>query len=49
MKEVFEKNFFLNENTLIRVHLPDGKVVIVSCDKNSDVKIIFEDKEIKFK
>lgn len=46
MQEVFEKNFFINENNLIRVHLPNGKVIIVSCDENNDVKIIFEDKEI---
>lgn len=49
MKEVFEKNFFINESTLIKVHLPDGKVVIVSCDKNNDVKVVFEDKEISLK
>lgn len=49
MKEVFEKNFFIDENNLVRVHLPDGKVVIISCDKNNDVKIIFEDKEISLK
>lgn len=45
--DIFEKNIFLHENTVVRVHLPNGKVIIVSCDNDQDVKLTCEDKEFK--
>ena len=44
---VFEKNVFLNENSVVRIHLPNGKVIIISCNDKKDVKLICEDKEMR--
>lgn len=45
--DAFEKNVFLYENGLVRIHLENGKVILVSCDKNQDVKLVYEDQELK--
>jgi hypothetical protein len=45
--DTFEKNIFLYENGVVRLHLPNGKVIIVSCNEEQDVKLVCEDKEFK--
>lgn len=45
--DIFEKNVFLYENGIVRIHLANGKVILVSCNENQDVKLVYEDKELK--
>lgn len=43
----FEKNIFLYENGVVRVHLPNGKVIIVSCNEKQDVKLTCDNEELE--
>jgi len=39
----FEKNIFLNEDNLLRIHLLNGNDVIIRCESNGDTFIEYKD------
>lgn len=43
----FEKNIFLNEDNLLRIHLLNGNDVIIRCESNGDTFIEYKDEDSK--
>lgn len=41
-----EKNIFLNEGTLLRVHLPNGNFVLLTCDEDGSAELSFENNKL---